>query len=338
MPQRVIFGRGAFVLGTALLSLSAGPLACKTTQLAAPLVEPAEGEVVRGSPGFLETELDRNLPIPGPMVEKLCERLDAPTSCAALYQMSISSGTTDTLASWQREDLNFHLDCLPETAKSFLRSCHDQELSEAKRETACWNVIGLTRARLLDILLAEDERPETASLKEAHQLFALQFEPEKNTAALSELVERILARDPRNLDAHRLRVQLEASELIAGESPPTLQNSLRWLLASSAREHHLIAWQAQSLELELALQKEANPAALSALEDISRKMKKADPSNAWTLRTQAVLAFYQQKAESALSLMQKASQAPEADALMGEELKKIGSRVEHPFEPRPSTL
>lgn len=307
---------------------------CVTRQASAPLREPEPGVLINGSPTFIETELDRNLPIPGPMVSKLCERLQVPASCAALYQMTISSGTTDTLASWQREDLNFHLDCLPQSAKAFLRSCQNQEIREGTRETACWNLIGMTRARLIEVLLEEDERPETASLKEAHALFTKQFEPEKNSDELAALIERILARDPSNLDAHRVRVQMLAPLVIKGQESAAYENSLRWLLASSAAEHRVIAWQAQILRLEVALAKNPSPEALQELQTISQNLKKLDPSNAWTLRSLAILAFYGKERETALQLMQKAVRAPEADAIMGEELKKIGSRAAEPFEPR----
>ncbi len=307
--------------------------ACVSTSIA-PFNEPEPAGVVQGSPTFFEKELDRNLPIPAVTVAKLCEKLGVPPSCAALYQLSISSGTTDTFESWQREDLNFHPDCLPPLAKNSLKTCQDQDIEENIREPACWSVIAFTRARLIGTLMEEDSRPETASLKEAHALFTLQADKEKNAEAILALVQQILARDPQNLEAHRLRVQVLAPEVVKGENPAAFENSLRWLQASSVPTHHMIAWQAQSMRLELALSEDVEPETLQDLRQVSEKLKKSDPNNAWTIRSQALVAYYEKRTEAAIKLMQKAIKAPDADPVMGEELKKIGANSPEPFAPR----
>lgn len=205
----------------------------------APIAEPQPLDKVTASKSFLGSSLNRPLPISNAEIQKLLTHLEAPSSCAALYQQLISRGADKAWESWQKRDLNFELACIPSEAKEAFDQCQALAAKPTAAGAFCQKAMGMTRAFLIQTVLAQDERPLVAALKAAHELYLLQDVVAQKPEAVLALTEILLSQQARELDAHLLRVEALRARGAQGEEKKALDTSLRWLALSSEKRHKL---------------------------------------------------------------------------------------------------
>ncbi len=215
-----------------------------------PLPHPQEKVVAAKS--LFATELNRPLPMNGAEVQKLLSHLSAPSACAALYHTVISRGTDQAVQAWLKRDLNFAPICLPAAAQAGRNVCENAAETLPAREVGCQKMMGMTRAFLIETLLANDDRPQVATIKAAHALYTLQDQINDKAPQVLTESEILLRQNPRDLDAHLLRVM---AFKVLGPGPAdakALATSRAWLAASTEKRHRIAASEIASSPLPQA--------------------------------------------------------------------------------------